>query len=86
MGLPEIPRGSAALTGVTGDGGSGSGVVQEKAVLDYPIREMAVCRTDILLLYCTIVYLRYTDRLIYTHRDTHSVIPTVIRTILLPYY
>ena len=49
--LPEIPRGSAALTGATGDGGAVSGVVREKAVLDDPIPDMAVRPTDTLLSY-----------------------------------
>ena len=49
-GLREASRGSAVLTGVTRDRDAMNGSVQEKAVLDDPVPEMAACRTDILLL------------------------------------
>ena len=45
----EASRGSAALTGATRDGDVVHESVQEKAVLDDPVPEMA-CRTNILLL------------------------------------
>ena len=39
-GLPEIPRRSAALTGVTRDSGAVNEVVKEKAFFDDPISEI----------------------------------------------
>ena len=49
-GFREASQGSAALKGVTRDDDVVNGSVQEKAVLDDPVPEMAACRTDILLI------------------------------------
>ena len=76
----KLERRSAALTGVTRDVDAVNGSVQEKAVLDDPVPEMAACRTDILLLYYySIVYLQCSNT--HTHTDILSEIPI---TILLP--
>ena len=64
----DLTKASSVDRSYTG-GGAGSGVVQEKAVLDDPIREMAVCRTDILLLYRCVPSV-HRQTLIHTERHT----------------
>ena len=46
----RLARRSAALTGVTRDGGAVNGSVQEKSVLDDRVPDMAACRTHVSLL------------------------------------
>ena len=58
-GLPEISRGSAALTGVARDGDGVSRVVQEKTAWDDPIPEMAA--VEPIYYYYSVVYLQYTN-------------------------
>ena len=47
----EPSRGSVALKGITRAGVTVIEAIQEKAVVDDPVPEMAACQTDMLTLY-----------------------------------